>query len=236
MTLTRSFWHGCRPQRDYAPAGLLFKNFRSLAYWVRPVTACAFLDLWAVRITSNCGKVSICPHKVMGYHGAFEFDWFDWQHVSQILVQSSRKHGLVTVGECQDGTFSWVFCSATTEARALEHDDVTFVADRIASQNACRDLTGVYFISNGRGAVKIGLSNRRMHERLTTLQLHNPDPLTVVAVIPDACPEALEHRLHLDFAERRIRNEWFCLTDDEARQIAQDNGGFSLSGCVVDTK
>lgn len=236
MRTSRSLWHGCRPQRDYAPAGLLFKNFRSISYWVRPDAVGSFRNLWAIRMTSNCAKITICPHKIVGYHGSFDFDWLDWEHVLKLLIASPIKNGLLTVEECQAGTYAWVFCSATSEAQCLEHEDVKFVAYRMCSQYACRDLTGVYFISNGRGSVKIGLSRGRMHERLTSLQLNNPDTLTIIAVIPDACPDALETQLHRTFKDRRIRNEWFRFSDEEARKIAEENGGYCLSEYSVDTK
>lgn len=235
MKLVRSRWHGGRAELDSAPAGLLYKRFRYLWYWFRPAHS-QFIDLWAVRITSNCGRVSAFAHKVVGYHGCFEFDWLQSDHVSKILVTHTRGNSLLTVGECEEGTYSWVFCSATTDARALNHDDVTFVANLIASRQGCQDLTGVYFISNGRGAVKIGLSNRRMHDRLKALQMHNPDHLRIVAVIPDASPDALEHKLHSEFSGVRIRNEWFRMTDDEARKAAVENGGFPIDSPCVDTK
>lgn len=118
----------------------------------------------------------------------------------------------------------------------MDHEDVVFVAGRIASRYACQDLTGVYFISNGRGAVKIGLSNGHMYDRLKTLQLSNPDDLTLIAVAPSESPEALEHALHCEFSSRLIRNEWFRMDEDEAREAAKKNGGFALQRLLVDTK
>lgn len=224
-----------RAQLADAPAGLVFKRFSDLCYWVRPAEV-SFRSLWAVEISADCGQVTAIAMRVAGYHGTFAFDWHDSSHVGNVFVQSHRPHGLMAVQECIRPRDVWVFCNAKSRKDARHHPDVSFVASRINAREYCNDLTGVYFISNGRGAIKIGLSDRRMYARLSCLQQANPDQLTVAAVIPAARPEALEHELHLRFAKRRIRNEWFAMTEDEAREVAVQLGGFSLPVSLVDTK
>lgn len=64
----------------------------------------------------------------------------------------------------------------------------------------------VYFISNGKGAIKIG-SAMNLRKRLNGLQTSNPDKLEVLAAIPALGQE--EFDLHQKFAHLRLNGEWF---------------------------
>jgi hypothetical protein len=66
------------------------------------------------------------------------------------------------------------------------------------------------------GAVKIGVAVDPA-KRLGSLQIGSPEPLSLIGVIPGGRPQEL--RLHEQFADRRIRGEWFRLTEDDIRSI-----------------
>lgn len=68
----------------------------------------------------------------------------------------------------------------------------------------------IYFVQAGqRGPVKIGYveSPNMMDQRLRFLQTGNPEPLYVVTSLPGDLVR--ERELHAQFAEGRIRGEWF---------------------------
>lgn len=67
----------------------------------------------------------------------------------------------------------------------------------------------VYFIGNGRGQVKIGTASN-VKSRLSGLQTGSPDELELLAYIPGG--NARERKLHDEYAEYRIRGEWFELS------------------------
>ncbi len=72
---------------------------------------------------------------------------------------------------------------------------------------------GVYVVRQGIAA-KIGYA-KNLQRRLTDLQIAHPAPLIVVGYIETATvreAQQLEHRLHRQFADERIRGEWFRLT------------------------
>ncbi len=72
---------------------------------------------------------------------------------------------------------------------------------------------GVYVVRQGIAA-KIGHA-KNLQRRLTDLQIAHPSPLIVVGYIETPTvrdAQQLEHRLHRQFADERIRGEWFRLT------------------------
>jgi hypothetical protein len=64
----------------------------------------------------------------------------------------------------------------------------------------------VYFIGAENGPVKIGVA-RVPYERLFTLQTAHHEELFIYAITPGGKWE--EQKLHRDFAEYRLRGEWF---------------------------
>ena len=66
-------------------------------------------------------------------------------------------------------------------------------------------------------AVKIGVTDRDVENRLAELQTGNPRKLRIVRVLEG--DEAEERRLHELFAEERLLGEWFRLSD-RVRQFA----------------
>jgi len=65
-----------------------------------------------------------------------------------------------------------------------------------------------YFLSNGRGLVKIG-SSEHIHQRIGQLQTASPEPLVCLGICDD-----LEAELHEKFADHRVRGEWFRLNEE----------------------
>ena len=77
----------------------------------------------------------------------------------------------------------------------------------------------VYFIRSGR-YVKIGRTGRtRLRERMSDLQIGNPEPLEHLGSI--LCWDAayVENWLHETLAEDRVRGEWYVLTAGLAAYI-----------------
>lgn len=69
----------------------------------------------------------------------------------------------------------------------------------------------VYFISNGRGQVKIGHTDDPA-ARLAQLQVASVQPLTIVRLADGGA--AAERWLHRRFSLQRVRGEWFDFTAD----------------------
>lgn len=73
----------------------------------------------------------------------------------------------------------------------------------------------IYFVrpSRASGALtKIGFASD-LKKRLQSLQIGSPEPLEIIAAAP--ADKSEEHMLHEFFAAKRVRGEWFDLTDDD---------------------
>lgn len=82
-----------------------------------------------------------------------------------------------------------------------------------------RDTFGsVYLIQSDAGHCKIG-SSQSVSARLKQLQCANAGQLSVIHQFEAADALREERRLHAAFAHRRIRNEWFALTDSDIAWI-----------------
>lgn len=118
----------------------------------------------------------------------------------------------------------WVIVESTSESDAMLHEDVRAIKEHIENPPS-ESFCGVYFISNGNGAVKIGQTTTSLRTRLAQLQAASPYKLYVCASITIESRKALERQLHGEFAARRMHGEWFSMTDDEAVAIAERHGG-----------
>lgn len=78
----------------------------------------------------------------------------------------------------------------------------------------------IYFISNGRGLVKIGVS-KSPSSRLSQLQTGSSDILTLIREMEGGV-EA-ENYLHRKFADHRVSGEWFIF-QDEMMSVVVPNG------------
>ncbi|WP_091798062.1 GIY-YIG nuclease family protein [Lysobacter sp. yr284] len=85
---------------------------------------------------------------------------------------------------------------------------------------APKDTFGyVYLIQSTTGYCKIG-SSRSVQNRLRQLQCANPEPLTLLQQFASAKAQQDELSLHAQFADRRVRNEWFALTVEDVAHIS----------------
>lgn len=82
------------------------------------------------------------------------------------------------------------------------------------------NLGYVYLMINWRNRyTKIGFTKNKPIIRERTLQSEEPE-VEVVFLIPGSMEE--ERRLHQKYAHRRLRGEWFSLTEEERFQIVSD--------------
>ena len=213
-----------------APFGLTYCRGYQPRFWIRPESA-SFRRLFAVHFTSMSDGVHRTARAVTGYFGDFVFDWNDPTHARKLLVQNGQsKHSMRLFGDLADGSSGeWLLTNQLDATAAVTCVDAEFVAQRCLHEQAIKGNCGVYFISNGRNAVKVGKSGTCIKNRFVTLQIATPDPLRVVAVIADPDPAVLEKRLHAMLESKRIRGEWFAISDEEAVAIAIENGGRAIS-------
>lgn len=68
------------------------------------------------------------------------------------------------------------------------------------------------------GYCKIGRTND-LHTRLATFEVKLPFEIEVIAIIPCENSTRLERQLHTQYASKRIRGEWFCLSTDDLEAI-----------------
>lgn len=77
----------------------------------------------------------------------------------------------------------------------------------------------VYLIgdSEREGAYKIGMTKQKMEKRLKALQTGNASNLEVCYIHETEDAYTLEAMLHRKYQSKRIKNEWFELSDEEVR-------------------
>ena len=79
----------------------------------------------------------------------------------------------------------------------------------------------VYFVRSGR-YVKIGHSSLdRKHERISELQIGNPEPLDYLGAIRCWEAEPVERWLHYVLGDHRVRGEWFHFIPELAAYIEE---------------
>lgn len=213
-----------------APAGLKYNRGYATRLWVRP-DSMSFRKLFAVHFTSMHDGVHRTALDVAGYLGGFVFDWHNPEHARSLLVaQRITKHSRRLLGSLVDeGGGEWLLCNQPNSSAAASCPDANYVAHRCLCDHAIKGSPGVYFISNGRNAVKIGKSRHCINSRFLTLQTASPDALRVLAVIADPSPCDIELHLHELLESKRIRGEWFAISDAEAISLAVQNGGRELN-------
>lgn len=83
----------------------------------------------------------------------------------------------------------------------------------------------VYFLHVGNGACKIGMTAARdFNGRLLYYQTAHPGPISLVLVIKARDAAAKELRLHRQFKSKRIRGEWFRLSEADIDSVARKSG------------
>lgn len=84
----------------------------------------------------------------------------------------------------------------------------------------------VYAISIGRKYVKVGVS-RNVARRFSEIQMSNPFPLSLVAVMPGWVRE--ERRIHDAHKALHVRGEWFVFHDDIIAEFAASQQSAALA-------
>jgi len=82
----------------------------------------------------------------------------------------------------------------------------------------------VYLISAGRDEkrYKIGYTKRTVWDRLKEIKTSNSDNLEILDVFESKYGTKIERVLHRKYSSRKIENEWFRLTENEASQFKKD--------------
>lgn len=213
----------------HAPAGLKYARGYAGRFWVRTDSA-SFRNLFALHFAVVLDALHVNAFRVHGYLGEFAFDWSQADHATKLLLSTQvSPQARVLFGQLiSTGLGEWLLCNAPDADSAKSSIDAKYVGHRCLSESATYGRAGVYFISNGRGAVKIGKSHNCMEKRYITIQIANPDPLRVVAVIANPSPDALEKAIHEALGAVRIRGEWFAMSDAEAVEMAVRHGGAAV--------
>lgn len=209
-----------------APAGLKYNRGYHTRFWVRP-DAITFSSLWAVNFSVTEDGINSTAFRVGGYLGGFVFNWHMPEHATKLLIcHDSVSESWQTFGALLNESHGeWLLTNQHDAEAARLCDDAAYVAQKCLHDDAIKDVAGVYFVSNGRGAVKVGNSSRSIGGRFASLQTATPDALRVVAIIPSPKPLGLESQLHALLHAKRIRGEWFAMTDEEAVLLAESRGG-----------
>lgn len=213
----------------HAPAGLKYNRGYVGRFWVRPDSV-SFSNLFALHFAVVLDAMHVNAFRVHGYLGEFAFDWASPQHATTLLLatQIAPQARVLFGNMTSTGLGEWLLCNAKDPDAAKASEDAQYVSQRCMSESATYGKTGVYFVSNGRNAVKVGKSTTCIDRRYIALQIANPDPLRVVAVISSPTPDALEQTIHEALEKVRIRGEWFAITDAEAVEIAKAHGGIAV--------
>jgi len=198
--------------------------------WCRQFGYRSYRNVYAVFMARDGEDFHQEVHRV---HGALG----NGKHFAGFLIRSQvRKHAYAALSNafCQ-GLRSkerrggnWVIVEAESPEKALAHEDVVEVREDMMQIGPTHSFCGVYFISNSRGAVKIGNTSSSVTQRLATLQAGSAYPLRLVALIHTTSHKRLEAELHQKLKHLRLEGEWFELTEDQAVAIAKNHGGMAV--------
>jgi hypothetical protein len=151
----------------------------------------------------------------------------------KMLVRSEQDSRVfrTVYGYARDSTLTgtadahWIFVRAASADEARDNSDVRFILSRIKHYQMTHAFHGIYFISNGHGAVKIGRTGSSLATRLNACQTGSPHELYIVAAIEHGQLSKLERRLHRENKAVHMRGEWFAMDDSTAIRIALSHGG-----------
>lgn len=103
----------------------------------------------------------------------------------------------------------------------VDHSVLDELLDILASID--RAKSQVYFIWDGK-FMKIGLTRRGALKRVKNLQTGSYRTMEVFRTIQTDNPEQLEKFLHSAFGEKRVRGEWFEVTEEEISDLVKHIG------------
>jgi hypothetical protein len=207
------------------PNGLMRQCRSNVTIWTRSFHPRSFRNLYAVKVVREMDSVVKRVRRVHGVlcHGK--------TFKSFLLPSLGRKHSLCELNsDTREWWGHWVIVKAESAQAAESHEDVLFIEQQLTYAEWHSRFCGVYFISNGNNAVKIGQTTSPLKQRLTTIQLGSPSRVYVVAVIASSDLKRLEREIHKTLRHKRLSGEWFSMSDDEAVRLAESLGG---AACTV---
>lgn len=90
-----------------------------------------------------------------------------------------------------------------------------------AKQSVRRKVSGhVYLVEGANGVYKIGKTSQ-LHARMNFFEIKLPFDVNLICAIPSEDITTLEKQLHDKYANKRIRGEWFELTEQDVEDIKQ---------------
>ena len=107
-----------------------------------------------------------------------------------------------------------------------------FIKQTKLKRFAIRDTSGfVYFFrfENQDSPIKIGRA-KNIDSRKKQIQTSSPYDIAIIGYIETDDYYELETKIHRDYDSKRINREWFDLTEKEALEIINENGGELNSG------
>jgi hypothetical protein len=81
---------------------------------------------------------------------------------------------------------------------------------------------GHVYVVNCRGIYKIGYTNGSVRQRVAAIQVTSPSPVRLVCAIPTTTPMVLERIYHERYQAKRIRGEWYRLTQREIKELINE--------------
>jgi hypothetical protein len=212
---------------DVDPEEILYRQqYNGWTLWCRQYSYRSYKNVYAVYLFRKGDRCTHQVHKVYGVLG-------NGTYFAGFLIKSEvRKHSFAAISDKFSSGIStdtrgghWVIVQADSPEAVRDHDDVCIVRDDMMRDGVSRVFCGVYFISNGRGAVKIGQTASNIHLRLAQLQGASAYRLKVCALIDSNDQKRLEKQLHRENKHRQLEGEWFEMSESEAVDIALSHGG-----------
>lgn len=217
---------------DSLPAGLMLERAHGVFWWTRDGQK-KKKKTYAVCIQKLRDKIEISALPVVGFLDRRQKSPCLRMRAMSWLVRSETDARVFrTIFEyAKDSTLGstcdahWFAIKADTPDEAKSHPDVRFVLAHIAHYQMTHAFKGIYFISNGQGAIKIGRTGSSLASRVAACQTGSPHELYVVAAIEDGDFAKTERKLHRKYESLHIRGEWFSMDDATAIAIAKSMGG-----------
>jgi hypothetical protein len=92
---------------------------------------------------------------------------------------------------------------------------------------------GFIYVMECAGYYKIGWSANSPHRRQRSLQIGNPLPVTLVGAIEGS--QMNEADWHEAFRDKRVRGEWFALTEEDVAHVLHESIGIDKLPGEFDT-
>jgi hypothetical protein len=198
--------------------------------WCRSKQYTSYDNVYAVNLGKHGDDCIMRVHKVVGSlangtsFAGFLIDSFTVSGAVTTLQHAYNEyHG--DLPRLQD----WVVVVADSTEDAILHCDVDDVRHDILNPHPA-SFCGVYFVSNGNGCVKVGQTTYPLRTRIAQIQAGSPHRLYACATITSGDRRSIEKEIHKSLADRRLHGEWFCMTDQEAIEIARQHGGHAVHG------